>query len=229
MAAITAHRYLRGLPSAPPPWWVSVGVGAPPLSHWVAVTLIKERDGAPAWMAPLYNVTGGSQDGSAGGGNTASVSQGGGGGGFPRCRASSSFPDFARITMTTGNSGYPGTHSHLEKRKTSLASLHAAALMLAEFGVSLRPRGGWRGGVWARRLRNKHAKPPSPSVSSLLPRLGRISEESAEFFERVNGVLQKQQNMLQAAQAEVTSTRAATAPSVTCFKLRPRRRGGGGC
>lgn len=47
----------------------------------------------------------------------------------------------------------------------------------------------------------------APSVSSLFPRLGRISEESGEFFERVNGVLQKQQNMLQAAQAEVTSAR----------------------
>lgn len=38
-------------------------------------------------------------------------------------------------------------------------------------------------------------------------RLGRVSEESAEFFERVNTVLQKQENMLRAAQAEVTSTR----------------------
>lgn len=171
-------------------------------------------------MAPLYNVTGGSQDGSAGGGNTASVSRGGGGeGGSPRCRASSSFPDFARITMTTGNSGYPGTHSHLEKQKTSLASLHRSCWQNSAF---LSERGGG-GFVETRRLRNKHATPASPSVSSLFPRLGRISEESAEFFERVNGVLQKQQNMLQAAQAEVTSNRAATFPSVTCFKLRPRR------
>lgn len=39
----------------------------------------------------------------------------------------------------------------------------------------------------------------------------------------MNAVLQKQQNMLQAAQAEVTSNHASTFPSVTCFKLRPRR------
>lgn len=42
-------------------------------------------------------------------------------------------------------------------------------------------------------------------------RLGRISEESAEFFERVNAILQKQENMLRAAQAEVTPT----APTLT--------------
>lgn len=130
--------------------------------------------------------------------------------------------------MTTGNSGDPLTPGEAENIICIFAPL-----MLAEFSVSLRARGG--GGVvvetpW--RLRNKHAKPPSPSVSSLFPHLGRISEESAEFFERVNGVLQKQQNMLQAAQAEVTSNHAATFPSVTSFKLRPRRhrllRGGGG-
>lgn len=42
---------------------------------------------------------------------------------------------------------------------------------------------------------------------SVSARLGRVSEESAEFFERVNAVLQKQENMLRAAQAEVTPTR----------------------
>ena len=36
--------------------------------------------------------------------------------------------------------------------------------------------------------------------------LGRVSEESAEFFERMNAILQKQENMMQAAQAEVTPT-----------------------
>lgn len=123
---------------------------APP--HWDAVTLIKERDGAPARMAPLYNVTGGSQDGSAGGGNTASLSRGGGG--FPRCRASSSFPDFARITMTTGNSGYPGTHSHLEKQKTSFASF-AHVGRIRRFSPSGGGGGGCCGGT------------PSPSVSSV--------------------------------------------------------------
>lgn len=228
MAAITAHRYLRGLPSAPPPWWVSVGVGAPPLSHWVAVTLIKERDGAPAWMAPLYNVTGGSQDGSAGGGNTASVSQGGGGGGIPKVSSQLLLSRFCQDHHDNWEqrvSGDPLTPGEAENIISIFARRSAHVGRIRRFS----PTEGGMGGGWARRLRNKHAKPPSPSVSSLLPRLGRISEESAEFFERVNGVLQKQQNMLQAAQAEVTSTRAATAPSVTCFKLRPRRRGGGGC
>lgn len=42
--------------------------------------------------------------------------------------------------------------------------------------------------------------------ANLLPLLGRMSEESAEFFERMNAILQKQENMLRAAQAEVTST-----------------------
>lgn len=36
--------------------------------------------------------------------------------------------------------------------------------------------------------------------------LGRVSEESLEFFERMNAVLQKQENMMRAAQVEVTST-----------------------
>lgn len=44
-------------------------------------------------------------------------------------------------------------------------------------------------------------------------RLGRVSEESAEFFERVNAVLQKQENMLRAAQAEVTPNPPSTFPS----------------
>lgn len=43
---------------------------------------------------------------------------------------------------------------------------------------------------------------------------GRISEESAEFFERVNGIMQKQENMLRGSQAEVTLYQASTFPSV---------------
>lgn len=45
------------------------------------------------------------------------------------------------------------------------------------------------------------------SVNLFSAGLGRVSEESAEFFERVSAVLQKQENMLRAAQAEVTPTR----------------------
>ncbi|XP_033827680.1 BAI1-associated protein 3 [Periophthalmus magnuspinnatus] len=49
--------------------------------------------------------------------------------------------------------------------------------------------------------------PPPPTPSSPLthypePLSRRVSEESAEFFERVNGIMQKQENMLRAAQAE---------------------------
>lgn len=51
-------------------------------------------------------------------------------------------------------------------------------------------------------------------IANLFPRLGRISEESVEFFERVNAVLQKQENMLRAAQAEVTH-----APNLPPFHL----------
>ncbi|XP_060946412.1 BAI1-associated protein 3 [Limanda limanda] len=44
--------------------------------------------------------------------------------------------------------------------------------------------------------------PGSPLTHSPDPLPRRISEESAEFFERMNAVLQKQENMLRAAQAE---------------------------
>ncbi|TNM96892.1 hypothetical protein fugu_015050 [Takifugu bimaculatus] len=64
-------------------------------------------------------------------------------------------------------------------------------------------------------LRSRRDPPSTPS-SPLRPRPDplphRISEESAEFFERVNGVLQKQQNMLQAAQAECQRGDAAVPP-----------------
>lgn len=56
------------------------------------------------------------------------------------------------------------------------------------------------------------------SAVSVFPRLGRISEESVEFFERMNAILQKQQNMLQAAQAEVTTTPPSSSPSATHLK-----------
>ncbi|XP_059204676.1 BAI1-associated protein 3 [Centropristis striata] len=54
-------------------------------------------------------------------------------------------------------------------------------------------------------LRSRREQPPTPSsplthCPDPLPR--RISEESLEFFERVNAILQKQENMLRAAQAE---------------------------
>ncbi|XP_075894597.1 BAI1-associated protein 3 [Nelusetta ayraudi] len=54
-------------------------------------------------------------------------------------------------------------------------------------------------------LRTRRESPPTPS-SPLThrpePLSRRVSEESAEFFERVNAILQKQENMLRAAQAE---------------------------
>ncbi|XP_029363686.1 BAI1-associated protein 3 [Echeneis naucrates] len=54
-------------------------------------------------------------------------------------------------------------------------------------------------------LRSRREPPPSPSsplthCPGPLPR--RISEESVEFFEHMNTILQKQENMLRAAQAE---------------------------
>lgn len=53
--------------------------------------------------------------------------------------------------MTTGTSGYPESHSHLEKQKTSFAFLQAAPLTVADFG--------WRGFVAETRLlQNKHTK-----------------------------------------------------------------------
>ncbi|KAL6102587.1 baiap3 [Pungitius sinensis] len=63
-------------------------------------------------------------------------------------------------------------------------------------------------------LRSRWEPPPTPSSplkhsSDPLPR--RISEESAEFFDRVNAILQKQENMLRAAQAECEGE-ACTAP-----------------
>ncbi|XP_061568153.1 BAI1-associated protein 3 [Cololabis saira] len=55
-------------------------------------------------------------------------------------------------------------------------------------------------------LRSRREPPPSTSSSPLthcpevLPR--RVSEESVEFFERMNAILQKQENMMRAAQVE---------------------------
>lgn len=90
---------------------------------------------------------------------------------------------------------------------------------VVDFGGSRAGKGGW-GLLWRHGCSkiNKRSR-----RSSLFLHLGRISGESAEFFERVNAVLQKQQNMLQAAQTEVTSNRASTFPSVTPFTLWPRR------
>ncbi|KAI3359670.1 hypothetical protein L3Q82_014054 [Scortum barcoo] len=54
-------------------------------------------------------------------------------------------------------------------------------------------------------LRSRREPPPtagSPLTHCPEPLPRRISEESVEFFERVNAVLQKQENMLRAAQAE---------------------------
>ncbi|XP_034567461.1 BAI1-associated protein 3 [Notolabrus celidotus] len=54
-------------------------------------------------------------------------------------------------------------------------------------------------------LRSRREAPPSagsPLTHCPEPLPRRVSEESGEFFERVNAVLQKQENMLQAAQAE---------------------------
>ncbi|XP_035472103.2 BAI1-associated protein 3 [Scophthalmus maximus] len=56
-------------------------------------------------------------------------------------------------------------------------------------------------------LRGRREPPPPPSPGSPLthcpgPLARGVSEESAEFFERMNAVLQKQENMLRAAQAE---------------------------
>ncbi|XP_028454571.1 BAI1-associated protein 3 isoform X2 [Perca flavescens] len=54
-------------------------------------------------------------------------------------------------------------------------------------------------------LRSRREPPPtasSPLTHSPEPLPRRISEESLEFFERVNAILQKQENMLRAAQAE---------------------------
>lgn len=167
MAAITAHRYLRGLPSAPPPWWVSVGVCGPPPPHWVAVTLIKEPDGAPAWMAPLYNVMGGSQDGSAGGGNTASVSQGGGGvGGIPKVSSQLLLSRFCQDHHDNWEqrvSGDPLTPGEAENIISIFARRSAHVGRIRRF--SLTEGGGWRGGhggseinTRSRRLRLFHLR-----------------------------------------------------------------------
>ncbi|KAF3699991.1 BAI1-associated protein 3 [Channa argus] len=55
-------------------------------------------------------------------------------------------------------------------------------------------------------LRSRREPPPtasSPLAHSPDPLPRRISEESVEFFERMNAILQKQENMLRAAQAEL--------------------------
>ncbi|KAM3597811.1 uncharacterized protein V6R79_009421 [Siganus canaliculatus] len=64
-------------------------------------------------------------------------------------------------------------------------------------------------------LRSRREPPPTASsplthCPDPLPR--RISAESAEFFERVNAILQKQENMLRAAQAESHTGACTVAP-----------------
>ncbi|XP_034449552.1 BAI1-associated protein 3 [Hippoglossus hippoglossus] len=74
---------------------------------------------------------------------------------------------------------------------TALLDLKSSVLRQVQRSQSLRSR----------------REPPTPTPGSPLthspdPLPRRISEESAEFFERMNAVLQKQENMLRAAQAE---------------------------
>nr|XP_019949982.1 PREDICTED: BAI1-associated protein 3 [Paralichthys olivaceus] len=74
---------------------------------------------------------------------------------------------------------------------TTLLDLKSSVLRQVQRSQSLRSR--------------REPAPPtagSPLTHSPDPLPRRISEESAEFFERMNAVLQKQENMLQAAQAE---------------------------
>ncbi|KAG8006840.1 BAI1-associated protein 3 [Nibea albiflora] len=73
---------------------------------------------------------------------------------------------------------------------TTLLDLKSSVLRQVQRSQSLRSR-----------------REPAPTASSPLthcpdPLPRRISEESVEFFERVNAILQKQENMLRAAQAE---------------------------
>ncbi|XP_071374772.1 BAI1-associated protein 3 [Centroberyx affinis] len=63
-------------------------------------------------------------------------------------------------------------------------------------------------------LRSRREPPPaasSPLTHCPDPLPHRVSEESVEFFERMNGILQKQDNMLRAAQAE-SQRGASTVP-----------------
>ncbi|XP_044038149.1 BAI1-associated protein 3 isoform X1 [Siniperca chuatsi] len=74
---------------------------------------------------------------------------------------------------------------------TTLLDLKSSVLRQVQRSQSLRSR----------------REPPTTTASSPLthcpdPLSRRISEESVEFFERVNAILQKQENMLRAAQAE---------------------------
>ncbi|KAK2893650.1 BAI1-associated protein 3 [Channa argus] len=64
-------------------------------------------------------------------------------------------------------------------------------------------------------LRSRREPPPtasSPLAHSPDPLPRRISEESVEFFERMNAILQKQENMLRAAQAECQRGACAVPP-----------------
>ncbi|CAI5675913.1 BAI1-associated protein 3 [Oreochromis niloticus] len=74
---------------------------------------------------------------------------------------------------------------------TTLLDLKSSVLRQVQRSQSLRSR----------------REPPPPTASSPLthcpdPLPRRISEESVEFFERMNAILQKQENMMRAAQAE---------------------------
>ncbi|XP_013764482.1 BAI1-associated protein 3 [Pundamilia nyererei] len=83
---------------------------------------------------------------------------------------------------------------------TTLLDLKSSVLRQVQRSQSLRSR----------------REPPPPTASSPLthcpdPLPRRISEESVEFFERMNAILQKQENMMRAAQAECQSG-ACTVP-----------------
>ncbi|XP_026020285.1 BAI1-associated protein 3 [Astatotilapia calliptera] len=83
---------------------------------------------------------------------------------------------------------------------TTLLDLKSSVLRQVQRSQSLRSR----------------REPPPPTASSPLthcpdPLPRRISEESVEFFERMNAILQKQENMMRAAQAEC-QTGACTVP-----------------
>ncbi|KAK5855875.1 hypothetical protein PBY51_007512 [Eleginops maclovinus] len=73
---------------------------------------------------------------------------------------------------------------------TTLLDLKSSVLRQVQRSQSLRGR------------REPAPTPSSPHTHCPDPLPRRISEESVEFFERVNAILQKQENMLQAAQAE---------------------------
>ncbi|XP_010776231.1 BAI1-associated protein 3-like, partial [Notothenia coriiceps] len=73
---------------------------------------------------------------------------------------------------------------------TTLLDLKSSVLRQVQRSQSLRGR------------REPTPTPSSPLTHCPDPLPRRISEESVEFFERVNAILQKQENMLRAAQAE---------------------------